>query len=277
MRKFIEKGKKVLLTVISLCFLIYTGTGIRSSGAGKMLEIDPKKMGSTECASIRILGLYYEEDAIRLYKMIEKAEVTLLEEDIKTAQKAVEEVLQKEPDHFLKKYFLAKIYHLWGIFYDVRQDKKVTKFHLEKALSETKASINLNDQFSDAYRLAADLYGWLIDLKGAMFWGPFYSPKANSFLKKAEELDANNPEVYLAQGRKYLYTPTAFGGNKKKAIESFEHALNLCPNYYLAHIWLGQAYVMQGWNEKAKMSFERALSIEPASGFAKTELDKLVK
>jgi tetratricopeptide (TPR) repeat protein len=50
---------------------------------------------------------------------------------------------------------------------------------------------------------------------------------SRSLLKKAYELDANNPRVYFLQGQHLFNTPPMFGGDRQKAKEYFQKALTL--------------------------------------------------
>jgi hypothetical protein len=51
-----------------------------------------------------------------------------------------------------------------------------------------------------------------------------YSPIFDENLKKAKELNENNPEIYYLKGTSVFYTPKMFGGGGKKAKPYFEKA-----------------------------------------------------
>jgi hypothetical protein len=71
-------------------------------------------------------------------------------------------------------------------------------------------------------------------------WAKF-GPIAAEALKKAKELDANNPRIYLLEGQDKFYTPEQFGGSKAEAKKlftksqelfgSFKPASELHPNW----------------------------------------------
>jgi len=51
-----------------------------------------------------------------------------------------------------------------------------------------------------------------------------YTPIFDENLKKAKELNENNPEIYYLKGTSVYYTPKMFGGGAKKAKPYFEKA-----------------------------------------------------
>lgn len=57
--------------------------------------------------------------------------------------------------------------------------------------------------------------------------GPKYSALAKIYAESAVKTDTKNPRAYIALGMYYLYTPSAFGGDKSKACENFAIADNL--------------------------------------------------
>jgi hypothetical protein len=54
-----------------------------------------------------------------------------------------------------------------------------------------------------------------------------YGQEANADLKKAMEMDANNPRIYYLQGASVFGTPEQFGGGKAKAKPILEKAVEL--------------------------------------------------
>jgi len=237
----------------------------------------PVEAVALNCLSQKIVKIALESSEIEgMLNDLEAVESTGAHEKINELESKVEAAMNKEPGNFMFHYLMARVYIMWGEYYDsIKIDKKKAKQSLEFALESAEESIRLKKDFSDSYRLAGDLYGWLIDLKGAILYGPFYGPKSDRLRMKAEKYDSSNVEVYLAEGRKYLYTPILFGGSRKKALESFERAVSLCPDYYLAHLWLGRGYIDRGLIEKAKQSFEKALTLEPKGYAAQDELKKI--
>jgi len=54
-----------------------------------------------------------------------------------------------------------------------------------------------------------------------------YGKPFNEHLEAAKKLNENNPRIYFLKGTSLFYTPAAFGGGKKKALEYFERAAAL--------------------------------------------------
>ncbi|HEU4554876.1 MAG TPA: hypothetical protein VFS25_18650 [Chitinophaga sp.] len=55
--------------------------------------------------------------------------------------------------------------------------------------------------------------------------GQEYGPESGMQIEKAKQINPENPRVYLLEGQALYYTPEQFGGDKKKAKEVLELAL----------------------------------------------------
>ena len=107
-------------------------------------------------------------------------------------------------------------------------------------IGNTERSIVCNEGSADAHALLADLYGRKIGYSG-MLTGMRYGPKAEAETRRALQLDANNPRIYVVLGRRQLYSPKIFGGDVDKAIESFRKSTTLDPYYDEGFVWLAIA------------------------------------
>jgi tetratricopeptide (TPR) repeat protein len=136
---------------------------------------------------------------------------------------------------------------------------------LDIAVGDAQKAVALNDQSAAAHALLADLYGAKIT---GMLSGMKYGPKANTESQRALQLDPNNAFVYAVLGRKYFYSPSAFGGDINKAIDSFRHAAALDPNSDEALVWLAKAYKKKGDPAHAEEALAQALRLNPRSVFA---------
>jgi tetratricopeptide (TPR) repeat protein len=240
----------------------------------------PAEAIALNCLSKKVLDISLEsgggEQIEEILNELEAIEATAEPGKIADLEQKVKGFVHAKPNNFIAHYLIARVYLIWGIYYDVmKADKGKTTESLERSLESAEESIRLRDNFAETYRLAADLYGWLIDLKGAILYGPFYGLRLDKMLAKAREYDSNNPELYLSEGRKYFFKPMVVGGSRKKAVASFEKAITLCPDYYNAHIWLGKGYLDGGSIEKARQSFEKAFLLRPDGYEAKDELKKI--
>ncbi len=136
---------------------------------------------------------------------------------------------------------------------------------LDNAVSDAQKAVALNDRSAEAHALLADLYGAKIT---GMMSGMKYGPKANTESQRALQLDPNNAFVYAVLGRKYFYSPSAFGGDINKAIDSFKHAAALNPQSDEDLVWIAKAYRKKGDAALADQALAQALKINPRSVFA---------
>lgn len=99
---------------------------------------------------------------------------------------------------------------------------KISKKHIDKA-------ILLDPNNAELYILSALNYQAAIKVNPAER-GQSYSSKASLMLKKANELQENNPRVLFLTGQNIFYRPTQFGGGAEKAKPYFEKAAKLFSN-----------------------------------------------
>jgi len=105
------------------------------------------------------------------------------------------------------------------------------------------------------------------------------TPNEQARLASAQSVDPAAHDAYL-QGRYFFNRPS--DENLKKAIERFEEAVKLDPNFAPAFSGLSDAYLWAGYNEgvltaaearpKAKASAERAIQLDDTSAEAHTSL-----
>lgn len=84
-----------------------------------------------------------------------------------------------------------------------------------------------NDQLqSELYAINAMLDNARIGVDPAKRWKSF-GKKFDDNLKQAQELNPKNPRIYFLKGTSVFYTPKAFGGGGKRAMEYFDKARGL--------------------------------------------------
>lgn len=135
----------------------------------------------------------------------------------------------------------------------------------DAAIADAQHAIALNDRSADAHALLSDLYGSKIR---GMISGMHFGPRANSEIQRAFQLDPNCPQAFTVIGRKYLYSPSMFGGDIDKAIESFKRATGADPRNDEAFVWLAIAYRKKGDPERARQALSEALRLNSRSVFA---------
>lgn len=102
--------------------------------------------------------------------------------------------------------------------------------HLEKAASNFEASTRLKNDFADGYSAGSSVNGWLASFTGGDA-AAFQSRIAESqkLLKRAKELDADNPRVLWVEAGVFLFTPPQYGGSPQRAIEIYTRAVGIAP------------------------------------------------
>lgn len=179
-------------------------------------------------------------------------------------------------------YFLAYCDYRLSVFY--MQNKNDDKFD---AVSEESDKIcdellEKNPENAEVLALQGALYGIMIsnNWTNAVTLGP----KSSGILSKALEIAPENPRVLLQNGISKFNTPGFFGGDKDKAIQFFEKAIeiyktvsevdSLLPGWGFeeSFAWLGIAYLNKGDKEKARESYSQALKINPEFGWVKYKL-----
>jgi len=244
---------------------------------GNIFAFPEDKGGKNKTFAEIILGDYLKDSSIyEMNQLIEDVEATLDINQLRLIENLLKEKIEKKTQpEFLYYYFLARNYINFANLYEQTQDKENIKRYLEEALSLSRKSIEHKKDFSDTHRLLSDIYGRLIPLKNPAIYGMLYGPRANKEVELAIKLNPQNPEAYLSRGTSYFFTPVVFGGNKKKALEYFEKAVSVCPDYYMSYMWIGIWYLKRGEKDKAKWYFKKSLELKPNFGWAIYELKRL--
>lgn len=81
-------------------------------------------------------------------------------------------------------------------------------------------------QQSELHALQAMVANARIGVEPEKRWMKYGKP-FNDHLEEAKKLNPDNPRIYFLKGTSLFYTPAAFGGGKKKALEYFERAAAL--------------------------------------------------
>ena len=107
----------------------------------------------------------------------------------------------------------------------LRDDKGAASELLDRCIEESKSSWKLNKRFAEAYALMSACYGFKAGLQP---WkAVYYTPQAGRMMKKARELDGQNPRVVLLDAIAEYHLPRTLGGDKERAEERFTEAVQL--------------------------------------------------
>jgi tetratricopeptide (TPR) repeat protein len=144
--------------------------------------------------------------------------------------------------------------------------RKMVKEAAQSGVAAAEIAVKLNPNSSRAHQLLADLLGQLApNVTGG---GMKYGQRSTDEADKAIELDPKNGEAYVTRAISYLYTPEAFGGDKRKAFEFFSKAKELDPQADSPHIWLALFYLEADKMDDALREINEARRLNPGRKFA---------
>lgn len=179
------------------------------------------------------------------------------------------------------KYLFDLIQSEYGyIGYRLSIDEDGVDDDIERLIDLTKELGEFEDyrSHSEAYRGA--FFALKIGIKPirALSLGP----KSEKALKRAVEINPNNPQAWVEMGNMRYHAPGLFGGSAAKAIECFSIAIDLYDQdpglrennwqYLHAICWMGLAYEVEDDYESAKECYKKALRFAPDFFWAKEEL-----
>ncbi len=170
----------------------------------------------------------------------------------------------------LKCYWLAQVEFSLAELDETMGNNKEANIGFSKSNDLVKKAIEYNKKFSDAYRLLADTYMRLMDYNGPLY-SVSHGPEALRLTKKAFQLDTQNFTALISSGIYYINAPKIGGGNIGKGMADLKKALASKDSFdqFLAHVWLGRAYLKKGNKTEALDNFNQALRIYPNSSWAK--------
>ncbi len=160
-------------------------------------------------------------------------------------------------------------YYLQG-HYLFRKAAARSRQLIDSAISMFKKAISLDPKFSLAYAALGRAYTSIYFI---------YNPdskvetKAYVAIEKALSLNPRLAEAYLARGN--LTWTLSNGFPHEKAIKELKHAIKLNPNLVEAHESLGSIYFHIGLLDEALHEFRFALTLDPASHFARPRVSRI--
>jgi tetratricopeptide (TPR) repeat protein len=195
-------------------------------------------------------------------KLVLDFERAILEYNPKKLEEIYNEFKKINYDEKFVNYYIALC-----VFNLIFMEDKFNRIeYLNEAINYVKKSLEVDKKFADGLGLLAGLYALKagINIKE----GFVYGPKVTQLLRKALEIEPDNPRLYYFIGLVYAVKPTAFGGNPKKAIEEFNKAISLFENgkgrnwpirwgYIETLSLLSIAYENLGYKEKLNEIYEK--------------------
>jgi tetratricopeptide (TPR) repeat protein len=198
-------------------------------------------------------------------RQLEEGRVTLDAATLTAAKNSFAECVRQDPKNAPCEFELARAESYLVQAENIAKHSDASKRWLDDAISNAQKAIAINDHLANAHALLGDLYGEKI---GGMISAMRYGPKANAETARALQLDPNNAFAYAVQGRKYFFTPSAFGGDVDKAIESFKRATAIDPQSDEDFVWLAKAYKKKGDEAHEQEALSQALRLNSRSAFA---------
>jgi len=163
----------------------------------------------------------------------------------------------------LRYYWLAKVAYLTGVIEKERNDheKAEEDFSFSKRLISE--SLDMGD-FSDGYRLLADVEGQLISYRN-LYYKAKFGTGIKDFLVKAIELDSGNEKAYISLAMYYRDAPLIAGGSFKKSESTLKKMIDITHSdqidLFSLYLWIDTAWINSNYNLKKIKDYIPILSI----------------
>ena len=256
------KGKEVDVQKIA------AELGVDAVLSGRVVQRDENLMISVELIDARNNRLLWGEQFER--KM---SELMMTQREIATAisQKLQLKLSGEESTGLTKRYTTdneAYKHYLKGRYYW----NKRTADNVEKGIEQFTAAVQKDPGFALAYAGLADCYAILATYAGGRWQENLPLARANAL--KATQLDAE-----LAEPHATLGILNHFEWRAAEAEAEYKRALDLNPNYAVAHHWYGRLLRAMGRNDEAWQQMNEANGIDPLSlvilnNIAEIQLDR---
>lgn len=161
-------------------------------------------------------------------------------------------------------------------------DEKQALTHVDQAIEHLQQATKLDGSFAEAHALLSSVYGRKIGMKPML--GMIMGPKADVAIKKAKQLDPDNPRIIYIEAMSDFHKPETWGGSIERAIDGLQRAAGLFAEETVTdplmpdwghdetYAWLGIAYIRKEQPDDARQAFEKALAINPDFGWVKDYL-----
>lgn len=167
-------------------------------------------------------------------------------------------------------------YGLMGYFLSQNRKERAAQQYqyFEKNLNSV---LKIFPQNPEYLAMKAASYGFEIGMSPIK--APFLNSKHLQSINRALQNRNNCAFPLIEQGNSLFFRPPIVGGNKEKAVEYYEQAVQILEKqqscnwlYYSISSWLGQVYTKMGEPEKSFAMYKKLLAIEPEFEYVKDEL-----
>jgi tetratricopeptide (TPR) repeat protein len=173
---------------------------------------------------------------------------------------------------------LAKAQHASFTSFRIKKDTEGAQKIINVAQKNVEIYLKNNSKSAEANALLSGILGLQISLSPMK--GMSLGSKSSSLADKAIKFDTMNAFANYQKGSSLYFTPRLWGGDVPQAIEHLEVAKRIYETQGIDNDWnylntlaiLGQAYHYQEDLEKAKTSYDLALTTAPDFGWVKFNL-----
>jgi len=229
----------------------------------------------------------FTEAMLNAKKNLKAAADNFSKEELIKVRGEFERIKQLKKDIWLVDYYIAYTDYNIALTEMESEDKEEIEKYTKSGLDVINKSIELKDDFSDSYVLKVSLNFNRWQFEPGQMNDIISEVKEANIL--AEKYDADNPRYYLVNGISKYWTPEQFGGGVEEALpelnrsnELFETRVEpseLYPDWgydwtlgYLALCMIKRND--EGDMDKAGDYIEKALEVNPESGFIKNYVKK---
>ena len=166
-------------------------------------------------------------------------------------------------DNETKNYWLATAAYLMGIIEKDRNNHEKAEEHFVSSKELILKSLECGD-FSDGYRLLADVEGQLITYRDFLYMTK-YGPPIKNMITKAIKLDPHNIMAYLSLAMYYRDAPLIAGGDLKKSKSVLKEMIALTSHdkmdLFSLYIWIDTAWTNSDNNQEKVSAYISLLDL----------------
>ena len=152
----------------------------------------------------------------------------------------------------LKYYWLARVAYLKGVVEKEQNSPKKAEENFSSSKELILESLKRED-FSDGYRLLADIEGQLI-FYGNLYYKTKFGPGIKDFIIKAIDLDVSNEKAYLSLALYYRDAPLIVGGSLEKSKDILKKMIEITHSdridLFSLFLWIDTAWVNSDFDQK---------------------------
>lgn len=221
-----------------------------------------------------------DEQIIKGKKMLAEGVSKFDEKILLDARAHFEKLLQNQQTEWLTRYYLGYADYRLAIVYNSQRKTELQIKHLDEGISHLYSSLEKNEQFADAHALLSAMLGQKITTDPQL--GPTLGSESGTAIYDALRYGKDNPRVALFSAIIAYYTPEEYGGSKTRALDEMKRAAELFKSEKLedkrlpdwghveAHTWLARFYMEAEQLDRAKLSLDTALKLDPEFRYAKS-------